>query len=482
VNVALHALNALLVWRLCRLLRIPGAWFVAALFALHPVQVESVAWITERKNLLSGCFYLLAALAYLRFLAPPSTGRPARPGLWYAAALLLFLAALLSKSVTCSLPVALILMLLWQRRRLTSRLLLPLVPLLAVGLALALHTVHLERAHVGATGPEFDFSLAERGLIAGRALLFYPQKLVAPWPLIFIYPRWALDASRLASYWPFAVVLVVAVAALAACRRGIRGPALALAYFVATIFPALGFFDVYPMRYSFVADHFQYLACLGLFALGVGTIATLARQRPAASVAGAVLLAALGTLSWCQCRLYADAETLWRATVARNPGAWIAHNNLAELVSARGAHDEALVLLRQGLASATSEPAADQLRFNLALTLGRAGRELEALPLYEQLQRSEGGMEVRLGQTLLRLGRHDEAIVWLESAVAAHPDDADARMFLADACSAAGRGADAIAAGERALELARLQGRADLAARIDQRLARWRAAAPPSRQ
>jgi len=504
VNIALHALDALLVWRLGRALRLPGAWFVAALFALHPVQVESVAWISERKNVLSTCFYLLAALAWLRGLERGDAARS------YAAALGLFLLALLSKSVTCSLPVALLLMLLWQRRRITARRLASLLPFLLLGLLFAWNTARLERLHVGAAGPEFDFSLAERALIASRALLFYPQKLLLPWPLTFVYPRWELDASRAASYWPLAVELAVAVGAIVAWRRGARGPALALAFYAVTIFPALGFVDVYPMRYSFVADHFQYLACLGLFALAGGAAEALARRPRVAAVAGGAVLAGLGGLSWRQCRSYADAETLWRATIARNPGAWIALNNLGSLVFERGESDEAIELLQRALAAASSEAAAGDVRFNLALTLDRAGRDEEALALYLQLQESEGGMHVRIAQTLeslgrdeeaeaayrralsgeareaawipfgqhlLRRGRADEAVEPFAAAVAAHPDDADACLLLCDACEAAGRVADAIAACERARSIARAQGD-ERAVLVEQRLARLRAAAP----
>lgn len=510
VNIGLHALDALLVWRLGRALRLPGAWFIGALFALHPVQVESVAWITERKNVLSACFYLLAALAWLRVLDRGEATRGGAPPPWrpYAAALGLFVLALLSKSVTCTLPIALLLMMLWQRRRITTRHIAALLPLLLLGLLCAWNTARLERVHVGAAGPEFDFSLAERALIASRALLFYPSKLLLPWPLVFIYPRWELDATRAASYWPLLLELAVAAAALAAWRRGARGPALALAFYAVTIAPALGFVDVYPMRYSFVADHFQYLACLGVFALAGGAAEALARRPRVAAVAGGAVLAGLGGLSWRQCLSYANAETLWRATIARNPGAWIALNNLGALVLE---HAEAVDLLQRALAAASSESARGDVRFNLALALDSAGRDEEALALYLQLQQTEGGMHVRIAQTLeslgrddeaeaayrralsgeahaaawipfgrhlLRRGRPDEAIGHFTAAVAARPDDADAAMLLCDACEAAGRVADAIAACERARSIAGAQGRDDLAAPIDQRLRRLRAGAP----
>jgi tetratricopeptide (TPR) repeat protein len=507
VNVLLHAANALLVWRLGRVLALPGAWFLAAAFALHPVHVESVAWITERKNVLSGFFYLSAALAWLRFLDAPGARR------WYAASLALFVLALLSKSVTCTLPAALILILLWQRRPITVRSLAALAPMFLVGLALGLHTAVLERTRVGAVGPEFDFGFSERLLIAARALCFYPRQLLWPWPLMFVYPRWEPDASRLASYAPVVAVLLVAAAALAGWRRGVRGPALALSFFAGTLFPALGFFNVYPMRYSFVADHFQYLASLGVLALIAGGAASLRRWRAPIGAAGAAALAGLAVLTWRQCAVYADEETLWRETARRNPGAWIAPNNLAELASKRGAHAEALELLRRALALGPAAPAADQIRGNLAATLGRLGRYEEALEEYRAVHRSRGGQEVKLAQTLERLGRDDEsealygralagagrlgalvpfglhllrrgrpeeAVETLEAFLRERPDDADARMFLADAYAGAGRIEDAIRSGERALELARARGQDRMAELIRRRLGQYRAGPPPA--
>jgi hypothetical protein len=211
VNVLLHALNAILVWRLCVFLKIPGAWLIAAVFAVHPINVESVAWITERKNVLSGAFYLAAAISYLKFDDERDT-RHAAGVAWrsYALSLVLFVLALLSKTVTCSLPAALILMMLWQRKRITIARVLPLIPLFVVGLILALNTAGIEREHVGADGPNFAFSMADRMLIASRGLLFYPWKIFWPHPLMFIYPRWVINDASWVSYWPMAIVLIVA--------------------------------------------------------------------------------------------------------------------------------------------------------------------------------------------------------------------------------------------------------------------------------
>ncbi|HOW19171.1 MAG TPA: O-GlcNAc transferase, partial [Phycisphaerae bacterium] len=261
VNILLHGTSAVLLWLVLRRLAVPGAWFAAAVFAVHPVHVESVAWITERKNVLSGVFYLSAALVWLRFagLDCPRAAEPRRRSL-YAIGLFLFACALLSKSVTASLPAALLLVLWWKRGRIARGDFLPLVPFFALGAVMGLITAWVERHHVGAEGAEWALSAAERCLIAGRALWFYAAKLIWPVRLTFIYPRWPIDSGVWWQYL-YPIAAVAAIGLLWGLRRRIgRGPLVAVLFFAITLAPALGFFDVYPMRYSFVADHFQYHA------------------------------------------------------------------------------------------------------------------------------------------------------------------------------------------------------------------------------
>lgn len=510
VNVLLHAGAAMLAWRVFHELGLRGAGFVGLLFALHPVHVESVAWIAERKNVLSAVFYLAAALAWLRFQRhhDPGEGRPGRwhPG-WYAALCALFLAALLAKSVTCSLPAALVLVLWFQRRPLTLRRLAPLVPLFALGLVLALHTAHYERTRViTESAADFELSFLTRTAIATRALLFYLQKLLVPWPLAFIYPRWTIEPGALVTWLPAVALLAATGASLVAWRRGWRGPFLALAFFAGTLFPALGYFDVYPLRYSFVADHFQYLASLGPFALAAALLGRLTtRAQAALALVLALGLAALTTL---QSRSYHDAETLWRTTLARNPAAWMARGNLAQLLAERGAHGEALRELELALAAVTSTSARRELELNRALVLGQLGRNAESLAVLEALQAVDGGMELRLAGTLERLGRSDEARTWREQALAgplrpqalvpvalyelgrgdparavllleehldARPGDLDALLFLADARAASGDLAGAIRAAEEAHAALSARGDARTLALVERRLAQLRA-------
>jgi hypothetical protein len=248
VNLALHAAASVLFWRVLLALGVPGAWLAAAMFALHPVHVESVAWISERKNLLSGVLYLASALAWLRHAEADERGEP-RASRLYAASLALFLCALLAKTVACTLPAALLLTLWWKRGRVAGRDALTLLPFFALGIGLGLVTVWLERSEVGASGAAWDLSFPERFLIAGRAVWFYLGKLVWPAPLISTIRAGASTPGRPGStctHWRRSPSWLRS----GCCAAGsARGPLAAWLFFGGTLLPALGFFEVYPMRH-----------------------------------------------------------------------------------------------------------------------------------------------------------------------------------------------------------------------------------------
>lgn len=463
VNVLLHAVNALLLWLILRRFQVPGAWLAAAVFALHPVHVESVAWITERKNVLSGLFYLLATLAYLRF-CHPDVNRPLGSRAWliYPAALLLFICALLSKTVTCSLPAAILLLLWWRRDRLARRDILPLLPMFLVGLVMGLITIWMEKHHVGATGEEWDLSVLERCLVAGRIPWFYVGKLVWPVDLTFIYPRWQVDANVWWQYlYPLATIGVVVTFWLSRRRIG-KAPLVAVLFFLGTLVPALGFIDVYPMRFSFVADHFQYLASIGpitlMSALATWVLTKKTRQhRPAQPgqpmnsflpVVRLSLMAAalgmLGTLTWNQGKAYNDLETLWRNTLAKNPSAWMAHNNLGFELYAQGRVAEALehftaaIRLKPGLADA---------HYNVGVVLAEEGRLDKAIEHYTEALRIEpkyARAHVNLGLALDRQGKFDKAVAHYTEALRIRPRFSKAQLKLGAALRRRGRFDEAI--------------------------------------
>ena len=486
-NLLLHILAALLFWGLLRRLQVPGAWLAGAIFALHPVMVESVAWITERKNVLSMVFYLGALLAYLRYARGVASGQPAdkcqmtgtdsipsramclsaedplgvtkagHPSLCYALAFILFIAALLAKTTTFSLPAVILLICWWKRGHIRWREdVLPTLPFFAVAIGLSLVTAWLEKNHAGAKGPEWVISFPERCLIAGRVLWFYTGKLFWPVNLCFIYPRWQLNAG---SWWqwlyPITAVATLLGFWLARGRIG-RGPAAAAFYFVGTLFPVLGFMSVYFMRYSFVCDHWVYLSSLGLIALTAALVTRVAVHLRAPALLygfGAVVLAMFGMLTWRQCGMYADLETLWRDTLTKNPGAWLAHNNLGVVLRDQGRIQEAMEHYEQAL---RFKPDYALSHNNLGIELWKQGRVQEAIAHYEQAIRFDPAYveaHNNLGVALENTGKIKEAIGQYEQAVQLNPDNREAHYNFGVALEQLGEKNDAIGQYEQALRL-----------------------------
>jgi tetratricopeptide (TPR) repeat protein len=441
-NVVLHAANAVLVGLVLEAAAIPAPWVVVALFAVHPMHVESVAWVTERKNVLSGCFYLLALLGLLRWRAradaAPRTGRG-----WYVLAFGCFVAALLSKTVTSTLPVAFLVLRWWRSGHVRRDDVVAMLPLVVVGLGLGSVTASLERTHVGAVGVYWNQTFAERVLIAGRALWFYVGKLLVPWPLVFIYPRWSLDVGSAVQWLGPASAILVGAGLLAAVGRLGRAPFAAALAFAVALAPALGFVNVYPMRYSFVADHFAYLASVPFLALAVG-LAALRAGESAGRIAVAVVVTVFAVLTWSRAAAFHDAATLWRDTLAKNPLATIAYVNLGYQTYEAGRPAEALALYDRGLAI---EPDAADLLNDRGLALGALGRTDEAIASYEHARRSDPThVESRsnLGNVLASLGRYGEAEVVYREALHLRPGYAEAHNNLANVLVLRGDTAGAI--------------------------------------
>jgi protein O-mannosyl-transferase len=397
LNVVWHALAATLVYAILTKLKIPGALLAPAIFALHPVEVESVAWITEQKNTLSAVFYLWAMLAYLGF---DETRNRAE----YTLALVLFVLGLLTKTVTATLPAALLVIFWWRRGAISWRRdVLPLVPFFILGAIGGLVTAWVERKLIGAEGSEYELSLLDRGLLAGRVIWFYLGKLVWPENLIFIYPHWKVDAS-VWWQWLFSAATAVLLVALWAMHRWWRAPLAGWLFFCGTLFPVLGFLNVYPFRYSFVADHFQYLAGLGIIVLAAAGltlgVARLPRRRQAAgNLACAALVGVLALLTWRQCEMYSDLITLYQTTIERNPDCWMAE-------------------------------------VNLGVTLVNANRPTEAIPHFEQALRIKpdyADAHSNLGIQLCTMGQMEQGMRHLAEAVRLNPESADAQLDMANA-------------------------------------------------
>jgi tetratricopeptide (TPR) repeat protein len=482
VNVLLHAAGALLLWKLLRKLNVPGAWLAAAIFALHPIHVESVAWVTERKNTLSAFLYFAAALAYLKtsfgsvLVSMEETSLSPRDWKWYALSFLLFAGAMFSKTVSCSFPAAVLLAIWWKRGRLRLRDIYPLIPFFILGLTLAMVTSHLEKYRVGARGPEWTYAptlmgeLVFRTLVAGRAIWFYLWTNIYPVNLAFIYSRWHIS-TKLPWQYLFPICAALLVISLFMLRRRIgRGPVVAILFFIGTLFPALGYFNVYPMRFSWVADHFQHLASVGVTTLLAAILWKFVRGRERNRwIASAVVLAPLAVLSFHQSMIYQNAETLWRDTLKKSPDSWMVYTNLGNALVQEGKIDEAIPYHEKALQLA---PNLHDTHWNVGVGLMRRGKidEAEAefkkamainpngfAPAYDSLGKIEmsyrntpdhmqkaeayfkraieiapswGEGNYDYARLLERTGRIPEAIEHLRIAVANKPDYADAHELL----------------------------------------------------
>lgn len=463
VNVLLHAVSAWLAWLILCRLGAPAALVAAVAFLAHPLQVESVAWISELKNTLSGALYLAAGLVYLNFAPPDRAQNEPRSRPAYLVAFALFVLALLSKTVTATLPAALLLVTWWKRGRLEwKRDVGPLIPFLVLGIAMGLTTAWIEKTVIGAHGTAHANSPVERMLIAGRVWWFYLAKLLWPVGLTFIYPRWTIDARAATSYLYPAMAVAVTVTAWALRRRIGRGPATALLYFGGTLFPVLGFVDVYPFKFSFVADHFQYLASLGILALVGCAFASAPRHlgrrfgRAARSVATIVAVSwvlVLAAASWSRSHVYESAERLWVDTTARNPESFMAFNNLGYEYSRQGRDEEARRAYETAIAV---KPDFDQAYFNLGRLHGKLGHRELAIESYERalaLRPDYADASYNLGIELEMLGRHDEAIRAFRDAIEARPDLAEAHFNLGTCLWRSARRFEAMDAFRRALEI-----------------------------
>jgi hypothetical protein len=258
----------------------------------------------------------------------------------------------LSKTVTATLPAVLLVVAWWPLGRLERRNLTEAAPFFAIGGATAAITVWLEKYHVLARGPAWDFSWPQRLLIAGKSWWFSLGTLIWPAHLAFVYPRWEAAMARPAQFlYPAGAIAVVTVLWLFRGWLG-RGAAAALLSYSAVLAPALGFVDFYPMRFSFVADHYQYLACIGPLCLAAellrsaGSFLAARLKRPevrsvAAGAAAAAVLGILVVLANRHAADFKDEVTLWKATIEHNPQAKIAHNNLGIILARDGRAEEA---------------------------------------------------------------------------------------------------------------------------------------------
>jgi protein O-mannosyl-transferase len=475
-SLGLHLLSAVLVWRLLNRLGIRFAWLGGLLFAVHPLVVESVAWVAEQKNTLSLPFLLLAACAYVDW---DREGRRRA----YLGALLWFVGAMLCKTSVVMFPVVLLLYGWWRRGAVTRRDLWTSLPFFAVAAALGVVGLWFQQRHaIGAASIPVGGVLS-RLAVAGPAILFYLGKFLAPVALLPIYPRWpvAPPAPALLLAWlPLAAVLGWAWVRRAAWGRHVL---LGAGWFLVNLVPVLGFVTISYFRITWVADHFVYLPLVGLAGLAAAGAGRLAarlplRLRPYAGGAAVVLVAALAWQGRAYAAIFRDEETFWSYTVRHNPAAWMAQNNLGNVLARGGRPAEALpyfvaaLALRpdypeahnnygnalfatgrtaeavaQHEAALRLEPDYAEAHFNLAAELCQQGRFAEAIPHFEAgLRRLPDFPEAHnnLGRALLQTGQVAAAAAQFEAAVRQRPDDPLARNNLGNVLGQLGRWADAV--------------------------------------
>jgi tetratricopeptide (TPR) repeat protein len=481
---------------LLRRLGVKAAWLGAALFALHPVCVESVAWITERKNALSGVFFLLSAWAAVEFWLPfgaPASG-PARskkniertgpevladcqgapaiphsalrtphsfgPLRFYWLALALYVCALCGKTAVIGLPGVFLLLAWWKRGFWVRRDFVLILPFLICGLGMALITLSVENhlRLIGGGSDDWQLAPLQRLLIGGRAVWFYLEKIVWPHPLMFMYPRWNIQTARVLDYLPVGAA-VAAFAFLWRKRNGWARPVLmALGAFVIILFPVLGAFNVFFYRYSFVCDHFQYLAMIGpvaLLAAGIGSaLEFFSKSQPLLKPAVcSVLVVTFGVLTWKQTGVYQNRETLWRDALKHNPGSWMAHDDLGVLLSQTGRFEEADYHYQTALSLRPNDHVG---YYDMGLECAMKGDLDKAAQDYHKaldISPSGGLAHYELANVLARQEKLDEALSEYALALKTYPNFALAHYNFGNALAKKGRLDEAIQEYTRTLKL-----------------------------
>jgi len=432
VNILLHVANALLVWRVLSRLKIPGASLAAAVFAVHPVQVESVAWISELKNVLMGFFFLLTLWMWIEYVDPTRRHR----SLFYLGALVFYFLALFAKATACTLPAALLLILWLKEKPIGWRVWLEILPFIALALGIGLLAVWWEKYHQG-TRVLVSLTPIERVLVASRAVWFYLSKLFWPSDLIFIYPQWKIDPGSAVAYIGLIAAAATAVVIYFGHRFFGRGIEVAALFFLATLAPVAGFVMLYTFRYTFVADHYQYLASIGPIALASAGLVTLSRsiktlQWPVVA-GGFAILICLGLLTWRQSATYRDLETLWRTTIAKNPTCWMAYNNLGVVQFEKGDLDDAIEKYEQSL---RLNPDYAEVRYNLGSALLQKGKIDDAIAQCQkalELGPNDPDAHVVLGNAFMARRDIDGAISQYTQALALRAEDSNAHYNLATA-------------------------------------------------
>ena len=428
-NILIHTACALLIWRILVLLKIPAAWLAALIFAVHPVNVESVAWIAQRKTILAMLFFLITLLLYLKF-------EGSNDFLFYWLSMGTFILAMLSKGSVVGLPIVLLLIVWWRKGTITRRDFLHSLPFFAISAVMSCVEIWFQTNRAIGEDVIRNDNFFARSAGAGMAVWFYIYKAILPINLIFIYPRWDINPANWLVYVP--LISLIGIFLLFWRYRHSWGKQLlfALSYYVVMLLPILGFFNIYFMRYSLVADHYQYASIIGVIALiaaaGHHLTNRLGKQRnDKIKIAAAIIVAVLGILTLQQSRAYKNAETLWNDTLRKNPNSWPAHNNLGSALLLQGKVNEAIGHYYQIL---KIRPGDAEAHNNLGIAFGTQGKFVQAFEHYLQALQTRpdfANAHYNFGNDLQACGQLDEAVKEYRKALQIKPDDADAHYNLA---------------------------------------------------
>jgi len=434
-SILLHTLASLLVWRLFARMRIPGAWLGGMLFAIHPLCVESVAWVSETKNTLSLPLFLLSCI----FWVEQDEERAGWRRTWcYWLSIAFFLLAMFAKTSMVALPVVLLLHAWWKRGVITQRDVMRTAPFFLVSLALGLITIKYQ--HGRAIGSEkilvdslFSVNgFLQRTAVAGMAILFYLWKMIAPINLLPIYPRWEVPQAWQFLAWP----VIGGAAAWIWQHRGTaerpgwgRHVAFGLGFFLLMVAPVLGFVTISYMRITWVADHFVYLPMIGVIALLAAAAArwyesAAAQVRPLFLAGAYTILAVLALSAFVYAGAWSSEDALWTHTLAINEKAWQAHNRLGAKKFARNDVEAAHHHFTR---STALRPDLGETHNNLGTTLSRKGRLDEAIKEFTEARRLTPHvlqMNINLFNALMAAGRKDEAEATLAESLAYFTEEA----------------------------------------------------------
>jgi protein O-mannosyl-transferase len=452
VSLAIHILNVFLLWAVLKRLRIPGAYLAALLFAVHPVNVEAVAWISQLKTVLAMSFFLLSIWFYLKSEDDAFDG-------WYWLSLFVFLLAILSKGSVVILP-ALLLLISWWRKNYISRYdLARSIPFFLLAIAGAAANVWFQKH--GESIVIRDVTWDQRIAGAGGAVWFYLGKALAPIDLIFVYPQWNIQTNQLRWWIPTAAAVLVTVALFWQRNSRFGRPLMmAWSFFCIALIPALGFTDVGFMRYSFVTDHYQYLALIGVAAMASAALTvwsrTIGSMHFAALACSALIIGALAVLTLRQTALYIDEEHLYEDTLTKNPDCWLMHFNLGIALRENNKFPKAMEQFQEAMKFKDGSIESCKTYSSVGETLSHMGRTEDAIKQFKQALLycpTDFKTLHNIGKMLLDVGRPQEALDYLQAAVKEQPSSTEDLINLANALDSCGRSPEAVAKYRQALQI-----------------------------